>query len=152
MTDTQETQTDTQPSDDDPKGLRKQLAEAHQTIKQLRQKELDRAFGAVGLDPTTGLGKAIAKEYEGEASPEALAQYAKDEYGFEPQQATENPIAGQVVAGQAALDAAGQHAGSVPLPNETDELAAAEAEGNVGKAFAIKSNQMASWFGGKPSQ
>jgi hypothetical protein len=38
---------------------------------------------AIGLDHEAGLGKAIAKEYDGEMTTEALAAYAKDEYGHD---------------------------------------------------------------------
>ena len=148
---THETPIEEQVETDEPKGLRKQLAEAHAEIKALKQEKLTGAFDALGLDPSKGLGKAIAKEYDGEPSPTALAEYAKAEYGWEPS-AEENPVAGQINAAQQALDQVGQHAGSVPLPNEKDELAQAEAAGETGKAFAIKSGQVASWFGAKPGQ
>lgn len=39
---------------------------------------------AIGLDPDVGLGKAIAKEYDGELTREAIAAYASEEYGFTP--------------------------------------------------------------------
>lgn len=36
----------------------------------------------IGLDASTGLGKAIAKEYEGAIDQETVASYAAEEYGY----------------------------------------------------------------------
>ena len=139
------------PDPDEPKGLRKQLAEANSTIKDLRGKELDRVFTEVGLQTEKGLGKAIAKEYDGEITAQAVAEYAKAEYEWEGTTVSQHPEAQEIAQGQRALDAVAQGAGSVPLaPSEEQALASAETEQNYQKTLAMKGDTVASWFGKKP--
>jgi hypothetical protein len=148
----------TEPSDegkDTGRGLRAQLEKqiektnAEQATNQvLRTQLLDRSYTELGLDPTKLVGKAIAEKYVGEPSTEALAEFAKEEYGYEPVATSEpHPLSQQINAQQAALDQVGQTAGSVPVvPSETDVLAKAEAEGDYATAMAIKGNQVADMF------
>ncbi len=135
---------------EEAKGLRKQLNDAHAVIAKQRTDILTPAYEQLGLDPSRELGKAIAKEYEGEASFDALAKYAKDEYGYEyitPDPT--NPLAADIAQGQAALDQIGQTAGSVVAPNEGDRLAKAEAEGDYATTMAIKGQQVAAALQGR---
>ncbi len=133
---------------EEAKGLRKQLEASLEREKGYRTQLLSTAYADLDLDPKTGLGKAIAKEYDGEASAEALAAFAKAEYDYvytKPEAAPElNPQAEVIAQAQAALDQAGQTAGSVPVaPTEGDTLAKAEAEGDYATTMAIKSQQVA---------
>ena len=64
-----------------PKGLRDKLAQVEAENAELRADAMTSAFKDIGLDPEAGLGKAIAKEYKGKTSTEALAAYASDEKG-----------------------------------------------------------------------
>ncbi len=131
---------------EEAKGLRKQLEASLEREKGYRTQLLSTAYADVDLDPTTGLGKAIAKEYDGEASAEALALYAKAEYDYtKPEAVAElNPQAAVITQEQAALDLAGQTAGSVPVaPTQGDALAKAEAEGDYATTMAIKGQQLA---------
>jgi len=148
MADSTEATTDPTPDPDEPKGLRKQLAEAHGQIKTLKADNLQRAYGELGLDTTAGFGKAIAKEYDGETTKEAVASWLKEEYEWEPEaQAPSHPAAQAIGAGQAQIDAASQGAGSVPItPTDAEALAQAEAEGNYKQTMAIKGNQIANMF------
>ena len=129
---------------EEAKGLRKQLNDAHAVIAKQRTDILTPAYEKLSLNPEIGLGKAIAKEYEGEASFDALAKYAKDEYGYEhvaPDPA--HPDAAIIAQGQAALDQVGQSAGSVVAPTQSDVLGKAEAEGDYATTMAIKGQQLA---------
>ena len=143
---TEET-TDTGTEEETGGGLRRQLEATLAENRTLKADKLSGSFKEIGLDPTTGLGKAIAKEYDGEISTEALAAFADSEYGhkFEAQAET-HPQAQAINQGQAALDQAGQTAGSVPTPTQADVLAKAEAEGDYSKTMAIKSAQVAEMF------
>lgn len=49
----------------------------------LRARVLEGDLATIGLTTESGLGKAIAKEYKGELTAEAVAAYAKEEYGHE---------------------------------------------------------------------
>jgi hypothetical protein len=138
------------------KGLRAQLEkqiEKNKTVEAdniaLRTKLLDRSYAELGLDPTKLVGKAIAERYEGEASTEALAEFAKEEYGYEPAPVSPvgHPLSKQIQEQQQALDQVGQTAGSVPVTlSEVDALAKAEAEGDYVTTMAIKGQQIAEMF------
>lgn len=150
MSDTETTE-EVQPDPDEPKGLRKQLNESNAKLKIANAREMERAFTEVGLQADKGLGKAILKEYDGEISAEAVAAYAKEEYGWEGTTVSEHPEAQTIAQGQAALDQVGEAAGSVPLaPTEGQTLAEAEAKGDYQKTLAMKGDQVASWFGKTP--
>lgn len=75
-------------------GLRAQLEEALQQIETLKgqveagtgaQREL--AFYKAGIDTSEGVGKLLAKTYDGELDPEEITAYA-EEYGYQPPTAT----------------------------------------------------------------
>jgi len=133
------------------KGLRAQLekqiaaTKAEQEVSAgYRTQLLDQSYKDLGLDPTKLVGKAIAEKYDGAATTEALAEFAKEEYGYEPEQVEELSQQAQNIAlGQAALDQVGQSAGSIVPPTEVDTLAKAEAEGDYATTMAIKGQQMA---------
>jgi hypothetical protein len=139
---------------DDGKGLRKQLNASLDREKKYKTQLLDNAYEELKLDPNTGLGKAIAKEYEGEPTLDALAAYAKDEYEYEAPAAesADHPQAELIAQQQAALDAVGGTAGSVVDPTQGDVLAQAEADGDYQKTMAIKAQEVNSWFGSGPNR
>ena len=146
----EDTTTET-PEQETGKGLRAQLEKQIGLTKVEQDKNavlttqlLANAYQDLNLDPATGLGKAIAKEYDGDPTLEGLAKYAKDEYDYEhtPADPT-HPDAAIIAQGQAALDQVGQTAGSVVAPTEGDRLAKAEAEGDYATTMAIKGQQVA---------
>lgn len=55
----------------------------------LRQQVVQGHLTSIGLEVDKGLGKAIVKEYSGEFTAEAIAKYASEEYGYEPQASSE---------------------------------------------------------------
>lgn len=59
--------------------------------RELRGRILESDLAVIGLKPGEGLGKAIAKEYDGELTTEALATYARDEYGHDSGVTTQVP-------------------------------------------------------------
>lgn len=70
-------------------GLRKQLEDALETINSLKaqvatgesaRREL--AFSKAGIDTSTGVGKLLAKTYDGDLDPEEIQAFAQ-EYGIE---------------------------------------------------------------------
>lgn len=87
--------------DAEPSQLRK-WAEAQQAEnKALRSQLIGAQLREIGLDPDTGLGKAIAKEYAGSIDPDAVATFAAEEYGYTPAppaQETDTPPAPPVEA------------------------------------------------------
>jgi hypothetical protein len=98
-----------------------------------------------------GLGKAIAKEYDGAMTLEALSAYASEEYGYVVPEAPSNPQAQMITTEQARLDTAAQGAGSVPVaPTDEQAIVEAEAAGDYATAMSLKGDQMAEWFKGTP--
>jgi len=53
-------------------------------LASFKEKELDSVFGKIGLSTDKGFGKALKQVYDGPVNTESVAQFAKDEYGFEP--------------------------------------------------------------------
>ncbi len=132
------------------KGLRAQLEKTLAENRKLKAREMARSFAEIGLEPDKGLGKAIAKEYDGEISTDAILEYAKTEYAYTPP--TENPdapIAGTITTEQERLDAATRSAGSVKSPTVEEMLAKAESEGNVNESLRIKAAQLEALMYGK---
>lgn len=131
------------------KQLRAAEKAAREQAAEYRTLLMQNAYTQVGLDPEAGLGKAIAKEYDGKPTTEALAEYAKVEYGHTPPVGSDHPDAAIITGQQAQLDAAAQGAGSIIPPKEADVLAKAEAEGDAATSMAIKGNQVARMFQGR---
>ena len=124
------------------KGLRTQLEKALAENKDLKADKLETSLQGVGLSVDAGLGKAIAKDYSGELTPDAVAAYAETEYGYKrPEQ--QHPQAQQIVTEQARVDQVAQV--TVPVTStltEAQQIAEAEAAGDFDKAGAIKAVQM----------
>ena len=143
-TDTTDPATTDDAKSDDGKGLRKQLTETLKQNAEYKTMLLSSAYTELGLDPTKELGKAIAKEYKGEPTLEALSAYAQDEYGYEaPAPSGDHTLAPVVAQQQARLDSVGATAGSIVPPTQSDALAKAEAEGDYATTLAIKGQQLA---------
>ena len=86
-------------------------------LEALKAEKMDGIFNEIGLDASKGFGKALKQVYEGEASVEAVTEFAKAEYGFEAgnvaqEEVTppveEQPVQDDARARVAALDANSQ--------------------------------------------
>lgn len=82
MSDTTQVET---PAEDNSamKQMRDELKRKDQTIKDQRTKLVGASLTTIGLEAGTGLGKAIAAQFDGEVTDEAVAAFAKEEYGHE---------------------------------------------------------------------
>ena len=135
-----------------PAQLRARLKAVQAQNAELRVGQMTQVYAAVDLDPDTGLGKAIAKEYDGDMTVEALTAFANEEYGYVVPEAPTNPQAAAIATEQGRLDAASQGAGSVPIaPTQGQAIAEAEAAGDFTAAMNLKGNQMNAWFKRPPS-
>ena len=77
--------------DNGVKQMRETIDRKDDAIKKLeaelasyKDKEIDNVFGSLGLSTDKGFGKALKQVYDGPVNTEAVAQFAKEEYGFEP--------------------------------------------------------------------
>jgi len=139
---TTETTETNEPAQETGKGLRAQLEKALAENKGLRAGKLADSFKAIGLDVDNGYGKAIAQNYDGEITIEAVTAYAKDEFGYVKPEAT-HPAAPVIAQAQAQADQFGHVATSVqPVSSLSEQLAAAEAAGDHELIGAIQGQQM----------
>lgn len=145
MTTNQTPETSTEPKADekDPAWYREQMESAKKVNTDLQSKLERLAFKGVGLDPETGMGKAIKMTFAGDLDPEnldPLIEHAKSEFDLELKTTD-----GQVEPGTAKPEisaAEGRMAGlegaSTPTePNVLQEKSDAELEkGNVEGSIA----------------
>jgi hypothetical protein len=143
------------PQEHGVKQMRETIDRKDDTIKKLeaelasfKDKEINNVFGKLGLSTDKGFGKALKQVYDGPVDAESIAQFAKDEYGFEPTgqvvQEITQPEPQQMVqddarARVAALDA--NSVSDVPL-DANDELVAALKNASVKDSLRAKLNYM----------
>jgi len=114
------------------------LARANTAEAQLKQK----AFSELGLDPNTGIGKAIAKLYDGPADVDAMRAYAETEFGYT---APTTGAAAVVHQAQDRVDAvlqAGAPAPATTMDAINAQIAKAEAEGDWATAMTLKMQKL----------
>ena len=103
------------------------IADLEAKLAQFQDKEMDSTVKNIGLDPTTGFGKALKQVYKGDINNEALLEFAKQEYGYEAEGviAQETPQPAQETAVQsdarARVEALEQSSQSV-VPQDASEL------------------------------
>jgi len=127
------------------------VAQMRETIERLTEKVgkqgnqlKTQAFKAAGLDPSEGIGELLANAYEGEMTPEAVAEFAKSKGVTsttepptdKPKERT--PQEKLVEIGQKRLD--GVHDESQPLsePSIDDEIAAADKAGDFKLGISLR--------------
>lgn len=134
------------PDQNGPKELREALAREKETSHKYRAQLLTGVFEEIGLNPEVELGKAIAKEYDGDPTVEALTEYAKTEYGYEAPKSDENPKQTQITEAQTKLDALNTQSQSVTPASESEALKEAQVKGDFATAGAIKARRMEKMF------
>ncbi|HEY7822346.1 MAG TPA: hypothetical protein VIG24_05915 [Acidimicrobiia bacterium] len=114
--------------------LRQKVEELTDQVKTYREKDRIRAFKDAGFDPESGPGKALAKLYEGEADPEAIKVFAKEEFDFEPPSSTPQDNGTHTTSTATGDDRLAQVAqGTIPprSPSTRDQIKEAEAAGDL---------------------
>ena len=53
-------------------------------LSSYKDEKLNDAVRGIGLNPENGFGKALKQVYDGDVTIEAVSEFAKTEYGFEP--------------------------------------------------------------------
>ena len=103
------------------------IADLEAKLQIFQQKELDSAVSEIGLDPSTGFGKALKQVYKGDVEQTALLDFAKQEDGYEPDgvpaQDTPQPEPEATVQSdaRARVEALGQNSES-NVPEDAQEL------------------------------
>ena len=142
------------PNEHGVKQMRETIDRKDETIKKLeaelasfKDKEINNVFGKLGLTTDKGFGKALKQVYDGPVDLESIAQFAKDEYGFEASGQVESQPQSQPAPVQqddarsrvAALDA--NSASEVPM-DINEQLAAALKGASVKDSLRAKLNIM----------
>jgi len=105
---------------------------------------MSKAFNDLGLDPESGIGRAAAVKFEGEA--EDLAEFVAEQFDYF---GSAHPMAGAITAAQGRLDKLGETAGTMPpIPTADQKLAKAEAKGDYKTTLEIKSRQLGNMLDG----
>ena len=120
---TTEIETEEQPASENAE-LRAAYEREKERRQSAEQKNVGHELAAIGLDPSEGLGKAIAKEYDGEMTREAIALYAQEEYNFSPVGVDVPEQTQEVIEGQEQVDKLDSASTSVVPVSQEDELAA----------------------------
>jgi hypothetical protein len=112
--------------------LRKQLETVLAENKELKAQHRVRAFKDAGYDPDSGHGKALAKLYDGTPDPDAIRQFAKDEFGWDPPSASAEVVTPGASPDEWATVASVSTTTAPPSdPSSIDnQIAKAEAEGD----------------------
>ncbi|NIS14587.1 MAG: hypothetical protein GWN97_22450 [Thermoplasmata archaeon] len=134
--------TNTTDSSDGPKQLREAYERAQARIAELESQARSTAFEKAGLDPSKGIGKAVAALYDGDPSPDAIVEFAKTEFDWEPTGTQAQTDKERMVAqAQDRLDQVQAASSQVTAPDEStidDQIATAESEGNWNAAMQLK--------------
>ena len=142
------------PQEHGVKQMRETIDRKDDAIKKLeaelasyKDKEIDSVFGKLGLSTDKGFGKALKQVYDGPIDTESIAQFAKDEYGYESTgqvQEITQPVVEPIVqddarARVAALDA--NSSSDVPL-DANEELVKALQSASVKDSLKAKLNYL----------
>lgn len=136
---------------DDPKALRQTVERTLEENKLLRSQLKSQAFQLAGIDPEQGVGKLMYRTYDGEATAEAVANFA-EEYGItatsspkeEGSQSDSGPTteeAGRKVEQvDRRVEAIMDNSREVEAPSDlSSQIQQAEAEGDWDRAMELKS-------------
>jgi hypothetical protein len=134
-----------------PKELREALKREQEKSRDFHAKLMKGAYAEAGLNPDSGLGKAIAKEYDGDPTAQALLEYAKTEYGFTPEAAPEHSQTAAIAAGTQVSDAVIAGSSSVTTLSQDEIFKKARAEGDRFTTSRIKAEKLAKLMGRDPN-
>ena len=124
------------------------IADLEAKLASYQEKELDSTVKNIGLDPTTGFGKALKQVYKGDVNNEALLEFAKQEYGYEAEgvAAQETPQPAQDTAVQsdarARVEALGDSSQSIVPQDASELLQKVTDSGNTQDSIRAKLNLM----------
>jgi hypothetical protein len=113
-----------------------QLKDQAKQINRQRVQLMEGAFDEVGLDPTKGLGKAIAEKYEGDPKADDLRSYAIEEYSWEPP--VDDSLQSAVVDAQERVTEAVNAATPAPASPIDIQIADAEERGDFAGTMSLK--------------
>ncbi len=130
------------------KSQEQENADLKARLAMYEQEKLETAVTKIGLDPNAGFGKALKQVYKGDVNDDALLDFAKQEYGYEPTgvagQDAPQPVQDAVIQSdaRARVEALESSSKSV-VPKDASEILAKVAEsGNTKDSIRAKLNIM----------
>ena len=143
---TENTVENTQDDNNAIKSMRERIKELEGVEKEYKSVQMGNAIKDAGFDPSSGQGKALKDLYKGDLQPEAIQQFAKENYGWGSETPTEvNPQAAQkarVVSSQESLDTVIE--ASVPVEPVVidDQIAQAQQDGDWQTSSNLKAEKL----------
>lgn len=122
---------------DGPKQLREALKRKDEQIAEMKAKLRGVAFKDAGLDPTKGIGKAVAALYDGDLDGDAIREYASTEFDWSPT-GEQMPSESEETLARDRADQVMRQGTSVSPPELADQIAEAEQAGNYKQSVALK--------------
>ena len=143
---TDNTVENTQDDNNAIKSMRERIKELEGVEKEYKSVQMGNAIKDAGFDPSSGQGKALKDLYKGELQPEAIQQFAKENYGWGSETPTKvDPQAAQkarVVSSQESLDTVIE--ASVPVEPVVidDQIAQAQQDGDWQTSSNLKAEKL----------
>ena len=143
---TENTVENTQDDNNAIKSMRERIKELEGVEKEYKSVQMGNAIKDAGFDPSSGQGKALKDLYKGELQPEAIQQFAKENYGWGSETPTKvDPQAAQkarVVSSQESLDTVIE--ASVPVEPVVidDQIAQAQQDGDWQTSSNLKAEKL----------
>ena len=143
---TENTVENTQDDNNAIKSMRERIKELEGVEKEYKSVQMGNAIKDAGFDPSSGQGKALKDLYKGELQPEAIQQFAQENYGWGSETPTEvDPQAAQkarVVSSQESLDTVIE--ASVPVEPVVidDQIAQAQQDGDWQTSSNLKAEKL----------
>ena len=143
---TENTVENTQDDNNAIKSMRERIKELEGVEKEYKSVQMGNAIKDAGFDPSSGQGKALKDLYKGDLQPEAIQQFAKENYGWGSETPTKvDPQAAQkarVVSSQESLDTVIE--ASVPVEPVVidDQIAQAQQDGDWQTSSNLKAEKL----------
>lgn len=132
------------------RAIRRELKNVKKERDELKSFQRSAVFKEAGLDPNKGIGKAIAKLYDGEPDVDAIREFAAAEFDWEPD-ATQtngnnelNEAEQERLSAQQRADQLRTNTEPVLPPDLDTQIADAEKAGDVRTSIALKQQKLKS--------
>ena len=128
------------------KSMRERIKELEGVEKEYKSVQMGNAIKDAGFDPSSGQGKALKDLYKGDLQPEAIQQFAQENYGWGSETPTEvDPQAAQkarVVSSQKNLDTVIEASVPVEPVGIDDQIAQAQQDGDWQTSSNLKAEKL----------
>ena len=145
MDNVENTVDETQEESNPLKQLREQLKKTEAENKELKSVMADSVFKEAGFDTSAGEGKALKSLYDGELKPDAIKQFAAENYGWGQSSEVDQEQDAQkarVVTSQQNLDTVIEASVPVEPVGVDDQIAQAQQDGDWQTSSNLKAEKL----------